>query len=97
MGDIADMMIEGVLCSGCGEVLGDGGGLGYPGVCGGCDPDDYPGTQRAPVDKVYCERCPGDRHFDVGLGKPKGVRMRRVKKGYLFTCNCGHIFRKKEI
>lgn len=31
MGEIADMMLEGVLCQGCGEYMGEG--EGYPGFC----------------------------------------------------------------
>lgn len=43
MGEIAEMMLDGFLCQGCGEVIGDyesGEGLGYPGFCAGCQPDD---------------------------------------------------------
>jgi len=34
MGEIADMMLEGVLCEGCGVYIGEG--EGFPGLCGGC-------------------------------------------------------------
>lgn len=37
MGEIADMMLDGTLCSGCGVYMGDD--LGYPGYCSGCAPD----------------------------------------------------------
>ena len=37
MGDIADMMLEGMLCQGCGEFLGDGDG--YPVFCSSCGGD----------------------------------------------------------
>lgn len=38
MGDIADMMLEGVLCPICGEVTGDG--QGFPVPCDSCTYDD---------------------------------------------------------
>ncbi len=37
MGEIADMMLDGTMCSGCGEWLHDGeDGPGYPGYCSSC-------------------------------------------------------------
>lgn len=43
MGDIADMMLEGVLCQGCGELLDETGeGLGYPAYCDGCQSASSP-------------------------------------------------------
>jgi hypothetical protein len=36
MGDIAEMMLDGTLCQGCGEFLGGDDGL--PGYCAGCAP-----------------------------------------------------------
>lgn len=35
MGDIADMMIEGVLCEGCGVYIGCE--VGYPRKCSSCE------------------------------------------------------------
>lgn len=35
MGEIAEMMLDGTLCEGCGEYL-DGDGDGVPRYCGGC-------------------------------------------------------------
>lgn len=40
-GEIAEMMLEGLLCQGCGEFMGDeesGEGQGFPGYCAGCQP-----------------------------------------------------------
>ncbi len=37
MGDIADMMLDGTLCAGCGELIDEEGGDGVPRYCGGCD------------------------------------------------------------
>ncbi len=39
MGDIADMMLEGVMCQQCGEWLG-GDGDGYPVTCEACLADE---------------------------------------------------------
>lgn len=38
MGDIADAMLDGMLCGECGSYLGDD--VGYPRYCGGCGPRD---------------------------------------------------------
>lgn len=38
MGEIADAMLDGSLCQGCGEYLG--GGDGFPVLCAGCAPSD---------------------------------------------------------
>lgn len=39
MGEIADMMLDGTMCQGCGVFLHDGeDGPGYPGYCSGCAP-----------------------------------------------------------
>ena len=35
MGDIADMMLEGVLCERCGEYIGDE--VGHPRLCNACE------------------------------------------------------------
>lgn len=37
MGKIAEMMLDGTLCEGCGEYLGDGDG--FPQRCDGCSPE----------------------------------------------------------
>ena len=36
MGEIADMMLEGFLCEGCGEWMGDDEGPGYARLCAAC-------------------------------------------------------------
>ncbi len=42
MGDIADMMLEGDLCAGCGVALEEES-FGIPQYCSeDCKPDDYP-------------------------------------------------------
>jgi hypothetical protein len=46
MGEMADMMIEGDLCAGCGGFIDTDGGDGFPRYCcDACDPD-APDTQR---------------------------------------------------
>lgn len=37
MGEYAEMMLEGIVCEGCGEFMG-GGAPGYPRRCRGCQP-----------------------------------------------------------
>lgn len=40
MGEIADMILDGTMCAGCGEWLNDGAdGDGFPGYCSGCATD----------------------------------------------------------
>lgn len=41
MGDMADMMVEGILCEICGEFL-DGEAPGHPRRCASCKTDDWP-------------------------------------------------------
>lgn len=36
MGEIADMTLDGTLCAGCGEWMGDMESTGYPVYCDGC-------------------------------------------------------------
>lgn len=53
MGDVADMMLDGTLCEGCGVVL-DGDGDGVPRYCRDCSTQHGPSI--APG-KVKCEQC----------------------------------------
>jgi hypothetical protein len=46
MGDIADMMLEGLLCEGCGIYLDDDS-FGVPRYCGGCQRDNKPRKAKA--------------------------------------------------
>lgn len=39
MGQITDMLLDGTLCIGCGEYLGQDNG--YPGHCPSCEPEPY--------------------------------------------------------
>lgn len=48
MGEIADMMLDGTLCEGCGELIDDGDGDGFPRRCAGCGGGaDRPRRRRA--------------------------------------------------
>lgn len=51
MGEIADMMLEGVLCEGCGVYLGEGGG--YAQRCASCKRDE---RESNPL-KTNCTIC----------------------------------------
>lgn len=63
MGEIAELMLEGALCTVCGERLGDA--CGYPRMCAGCElRDENAGLRRSP--KVSCPTC-GKRVKRVGL------------------------------
>lgn len=63
MGEIAEMILEGILCEGCGEALDDmmGGAEapGYPRRCAGCDMS--PRTQRS-VRRVVTREREAARH-----------------------------------
>lgn len=53
MGEIADAMLDGDLCEGCGVYMA-GGGDGVPQRCGACARDD---SQPAPNARVACKEC----------------------------------------
>ena len=55
MGEIADMLLDGVLCGQCGDVL-DGHSPGHPRLCGGCRrrEEDW---ERDPIDECTCPVC----------------------------------------
>lgn len=67
MGEIAEMMLDGILCQGCGELLLEEGDdvPGYPRSCAACAR-----LQRAlnspPAPKVMCPTC-GKKVKAVGL------------------------------
>ncbi len=66
MGEIADMMLEGDLCAGCGVYL-EGDGEGFPRYCSKeCEPRDGPMPTRGTSEKVKCPTC-GKRVKSVGL------------------------------
>jgi DNA-directed RNA polymerase subunit RPC12/RpoP len=70
MGEIADMMLDGTMCQGCGVWLHDGAdGPGYPGYCSDCrrelgpEPKDH---IEPPKPKVKCPTC-GRKVRAIGL------------------------------
>ena len=67
MGEIADMMLDGTMCQGCGEFLGDA--LGYPTYCAACSPE-FPDAERVvkvTIDAGKPARCPDcDKRFVNG-------------------------------
>ena len=40
MGEIADMVLDGIMCETCGEIIDGGEEAGYPRQCAGCRLDD---------------------------------------------------------
>ncbi len=70
MGEIADMMLEGDLCAGCGVYM-EGDGEGFPRYCSkACEPRDMPAaltrSRKATAQKVNCTTC-GKRVKAIGL------------------------------
>lgn len=56
MGEIADMMLDGTLCQGCGVYIGECGG--YPVSCDGCaDENDSEQQQRKRGVRDKCQHC----------------------------------------
>lgn len=62
MGEIADMILEGILCEGCGVTL-SGKGNGYPRKCWDCRRAE---DQPLPLERVACKICKRRVKF-VGL------------------------------
>ena len=52
MGEIADAMLDGTFCQGCGQYIEDGGACGHPRFCASCRDEiiewarDYDGVNR---------------------------------------------------
>lgn len=62
MGDIADMMLDGLMCEGCGIFMDDGEECGYPRRCGACSAEYRRGENIArvkvkEVKPVPCSNC----------------------------------------
>lgn len=61
MGEIAEMMLDGTMCQGCGEFLHDGeDGDGIPAYCAGCEPEGQsqatPGRWTSPGKRLRNKR-----------------------------------------
>ena len=75
MGEIADMMLEGQMCQGCGEILGQGDG--YPVFCKGC--------QREMGLDAYGDKI--DAHNDKQATTKGGEPINRPSKVNCPECN----------
>ena len=74
MGDIADMILEGCMCQGCGEFLGEG--EGFPAYCPSCQSDENKAEKalkkaaniekNARQKKTKCPDC-GKKVKEIGL------------------------------
>ena len=69
MGEIAEMMLDGTLCCGCGVYL-DGDGDGIPRYCRDCHKPAKSHTPSKPREKVDCPICK-KRINKVGLADHK--------------------------
>ena len=65
MGDIADMILEGNMCQGCGEILD---GKGYPTFCPACQQERGIDKYGEKSNKVKCPEC-GKRVKEIGLSQ----------------------------
>lgn len=62
MGEIAEMMLDGTMCQGCGEWLCDGeDGPGFPGFCEACKPRVEPRRKPTPNASPKTVKCPSCR------------------------------------
>lgn len=87
MGEIAEMMLEGMLCQYCGEYIGDGDG--YPTACSGCQ--DYHGInefgeEKKPGPKPLRKHmrvkvaCPTCGKFISEIGMPQHIEAKHHAK-----------------
>ena len=66
MGEIAEMMLDGTMCEGCGEFMNIGGEApGYPQRCASCgeEPDDSQPVNYKPPKTVPCVYSGCERMF----------------------------------
>ena len=77
MGEVAEMMLEGILCEGCGEYLGDG--AGFPQRCAGCGGGAPLDTHSTSVRYRRAARHNRERREIAKDRKP-------------FECRCGKLF-----
>lgn len=67
MGEIAEMMVNGLLCQSCGVLMDDHEEPGYPRSCAACQHEDRVAHSLAnPSEKVKCPKC-SKRVKAVGL------------------------------
>ncbi len=68
MGEIADMMLEGILCQDCGEYIGDGDGI--PQSCGCVSRKTARSIRRVVGRQREAERHNRERHEAAKARKP---------------------------
>lgn len=69
MGDIADMMLDGILCEGCGVYL-DGIAPGYPRYCHSCSKNTVHSNITKPARiKIKCRICGKPCKGEYGLSE----------------------------
>lgn len=85
MGEIAEMMLDGTLCAGCGVSL-DSEPAGYPVYCSGCEETPevgaraIPGQQNSEVQKVYVRGLKKQGFKNAEIAKHLGISMNTMKK-----------------
>lgn len=55
MGEVTEMMLDGILCESCGVAIGDG--VGYPRKCGHCQRQERAMAPQTAPEKVSCPHC----------------------------------------
>lgn len=75
MGEIADMMLDGTMCSSCGVWLHDGAdGPGYPQLCGSC------GRSERTFRGHQCADCPRTFQSEYALGMHRAAKHEAAGK-----------------
>lgn len=82
MGDVADMMLEGILCESCGEFI-DGPAPGHARNCGCMSPRTVRSVKRVVGRQIEADRHNRERHEAAKARKP-------------FKCECGKLCRTAE-
>ena len=72
MGEIAEMMLNGDMCSGCGEYLFDDDPWGIPGYCGSCAPDDFIGKVNGQFRDSVKPKCDTKKRAPARVRRSKG-------------------------
>lgn len=90
MGEIAEMMLDGTMCAGCGEFLNDGeDGDGFPEYCSACAPDyeepkksKRPAVKRTAELKTTASKCQSaiDKMLDGVEKSLKGKLSKETRK-----------------
>lgn len=79
MGEIAEMMLDGTLCEGCGVYM-EGEGQGFPRYCSrACEPAGYRTPSRKPNKGKRSTPCPGCGRTLAGVF---ALAQHRAAKGH---------------